>query len=91
MPRYLPPTRVPSIEMPYQALVVQADPDIERLKRNEIEYEFSGRSFRADPTQRGAYNSHDNVYPVGQPYGEDDPEVVAARPLYSGVPTGSWA
>lgn len=90
-PLYKPPTKVATSEVPYLALVTQFDPDFERRKHREVEYEFEGRVFLADPYVRGAYNVHDNVYPVGQPYGADDPEVVANKPLYSGVPTGSWA
>lgn len=45
-----------SISIPWKALVLRKDPDFERDKRNEVEYQFSnGRTFRADPAKRGAY------------------------------------
>lgn len=91
MALYRPPTRVSTTEIPYLALVTSADPDFERRKHREVEYEFSGRVFLADPYVRGANNSYSNTYPVGQPYGPLDPLVVAARPMYSGVVTGPWA
>lgn len=91
MSRYNPPTRVVTTERPFLAIVARADPDFERMKYREIEYEFSRRVFRANPYQRGAYNSYSNTYPVGQPYGGTDPLVTENKPLYSGVPTGSWA
>jgi hypothetical protein len=99
-PRYKPPTRVSTREVPYQALVAQYDPDFERLKHRDIEYTFDGRAFRADPYNRGAYNRRSNVYPVGQPYGGLDASVEAALVptegnatpgLYQGVATGPWA
>ncbi|MFA5951493.1 MAG: hypothetical protein WC807_14535 [Hyphomicrobium sp.] len=53
MARYFPPV---SLSIPWKVLVLRHDPDWERDKRNEIEYEFSnGRVFRANPTTRGAY------------------------------------
>lgn len=101
MPVYRPPTRVVTTQIPYLALVTQADPDFERRKHREAEYEFSGRAFLADPYQRGAYNRRDNTYAVGQPYGGLDPLVAAALEptignevpgLYIGVDDGmGWA
>ena len=92
MALYKPATRVSTIEVPYLALVTSSDPEFERRKHREVEYSWSnGKAFLADPYVRGIYNSHSNVYPVGAPYGADDPLVVENRPLYSGVPTGSWA
>lgn len=45
-----------SISIPWKALVLRRDPDFERDKRSEREYEFSnGRTFRADPAKRGPY------------------------------------
>lgn len=100
-PRYLPPTRVVTTEIPYLALVNQADPEFERRKHREVEYAFDGRAFLADPYNRGAYDRRSNVYPVGQPYGVLDPLVEAALEptvgnpipgLYEGVPDGKgWA
>jgi hypothetical protein len=53
MPRYFPPK---SITIPWKVLVLRQDPDLEREKRSEIEYEFpNGRTFRADPAKRGPY------------------------------------
>lgn len=100
MALYRPPTRVVTIEMPYLALVSQADPDFERRKHREVEYEFNGRAFLADPYIRGAYDRLSNSYAVGQPYGAPDAAISAALAptvgntspgLYQGVPTGPWA
>lgn len=90
-PLYRPPTRVVTTQIPYLALVTQADPEFERRKHREVEYEFSSRVFVADPYVRGSYNYHSNVYAVGQPFGANNPEIVDNVPLYSGIPTGSWA
>jgi hypothetical protein len=100
-PLYKPPTGVTTLVMPYLALVTRADPNFERDKHREREYEFSGRVFIADPYQRGAYNRRSNTYPVGQPFGGLDPLVQAALAptvgnaspgLYSGTPDGKgWA
>lgn len=60
MSRYLPPTRVTTLEIPLLSLVVRADPEFERARRREIEYEFTNRVFRADPATRGAYNDNSN-------------------------------
>lgn len=52
---YVPPTAVNAMDIPYLALVTRADPDFNRRKHREIEYEFSNRVFIADPYVRGAY------------------------------------
>jgi hypothetical protein len=57
---YNPPHAVTTLEIPYLSLVVRADPDFEKKKHREIEYQFAGPNFYADPTNRGAYNDHDN-------------------------------
>lgn len=89
---YKPPIRVSTTEMPYLALVTSADPQFERRKHREVEYEWaSGKVSLADPYSRGSFNSNSNVYPCGQQFGGLDPLVVAARPLFSGTPTGGWA
>lgn len=45
-----------SLSIPWKVLVLRKDPDFEREKRNELEYEFSnGRQFRGDPAKRGPY------------------------------------
>jgi hypothetical protein len=100
-PLYKPPTKVRSSEVPYLALVTQFDPDFERKKHREVEYEFQGRVFVADPYKRGAYDRLSNVYAVGQPYGGLDAAITAnlaptvgnASPgLYQGTPDGKgWA
>ncbi len=59
-PRYNPPTQVTTLNVPYAALVNRADPDYQRRKRREVEYEFSGRVFYADPNVRGAFNQNEN-------------------------------
>lgn len=51
-PNYPQPTR---IEMPYKVLVIRADPEFERAKRREAFYEFTGRTFYANPMTSGAY------------------------------------
>src|SRR5579863_10282294 len=100
MALYKPPTRVASIQVPYQALVTRADPDFERRKHREVEYAFEGRAFLADPYVRGAFNRLSNTYPVGQQQGTLDPAIQAALEptvgnaspgLYQGTPTGDWA
>ncbi len=47
--------RVVSTARPWLVLVTQADPNFERDKRHEVEYEFFGRRFFADRSKRGAY------------------------------------
>ncbi len=101
MALYRPPTAVSTRQFPYLALVSQTDPDFQRRKHREIEYDFPGHVKLADPTVRGSYNNHSNSYAVGQQFGADDPLVTAnkaptvgnATPgLYSGVPDGKgWA
>ena len=50
---YYPPR---SIDIPFKTLVLRADPDWQRAKTDEVEYQFSnGREFRANPETRGAY------------------------------------
>lgn len=99
-PLYRPPTRVVTTEIPYLAMVTQTDPDFERRKHREVEYAFTARAFVADPYVRGAYNYHDNEYAVGQPYGANNPVILAdlaptvGNPvpgLYQGVATDGWA
>lgn len=98
-PRYQPPTRVTTLQMPYLALVTRADPEFERRKHREIEYEFAGRVFIGDPSRRGPYDRLSNIYPVGQPFGGLDPLITAnlapttgnpSPGLYQGVAAGSW-
>lgn len=101
VPLYRPPTRVSTLQMPYLALVTRDDPEFERKKHREVEYEFDGKIFLADPTRRGAYDRQSNVYAVGQPYGPLDPLVQAALAptvgnpvpgLYEGTDDGmGWA
>ena len=53
MAAYYPPR---SISIPFKVLVQRADPDFERARRKEREYEFSnGRVFEANPDNRGPY------------------------------------
>jgi hypothetical protein len=47
--------RVTHNDRPWLVLVTQADPNFQRDKHREIEYEFSGRRFDADRSKRGAY------------------------------------
>jgi hypothetical protein len=48
------------VERPYYALVRKADPQFEKDRRKQPEYEFKGRTFTADPATRGAYNNNPN-------------------------------
>lgn len=47
---------VRSVDRTWSSLVHQADPDMEREKRNEIEYKFSRRTFTADRSKRFPYD-----------------------------------
>lgn len=100
MPRYNPPVKHPTRQIPLLALIGRVDPEYQRDRRREIEYVTSGRVFRADDRVRGPYNDHDNTYTVGQPFGGDDAAKVAAKAptvgnevpgLYEGVATDGWA
>lgn len=64
-PLYKPPTRVATIELPYLAMVVHADPDWARDKYWEKFYEFGHRrTFWANPYISGPYNPNfDNPAP----------------------------
>jgi hypothetical protein len=88
--KYRPPTKTSTLEMPWLSLVQQADPDWARRKHREVEYTFDGKVFLADPYVRGIYNGLSNVYPVGQPSGNTDPNVFGKH-LQKGVPTDGWA
>lgn len=99
-PLYRPATKVQSTSIPYLALVTQADPEFERRKHRESEYEFQGRVFFGDPNVRGIFNRLSNIYSVGQPFGGLDPAIEAALAptvgnpvpgLYQAVATGGWA
>lgn len=53
MARYYPPQ---TLTIPFKVLIVRADPDFEREKRDQVEYEFSnGRVFKHNPAIRGPY------------------------------------
>ena len=55
----MPDTAIPvrSREVSWLTLVLRADPDYYREKRNEIEYEFpNGKTFYGDSNTRGAYS-----------------------------------
>ena len=46
-----------SFDKPFRNLVREADPDWERGRKREIEYEMSnGRKFAGDPARRGPYS-----------------------------------
>lgn len=101
MPLYKPPTQVTTVEMPYISMVTKADPDFERRKHYDIEYEFDAKVFLRDPYRAGAYNYLSNVYPVGAASGGLDQAAVAAKAptagypdtpgLYQAPPVGGWA
>jgi hypothetical protein len=44
-----------TLNIPWRAMVLRADPDYEREKREQVEYKFTGREFKANPEKRGAY------------------------------------
>jgi hypothetical protein len=99
-PLYKPPIQVSTVEIPFLSMVTKADPDFERRKHWEVEYEFDAKVFMADPYVRGAYNTNSNIYAVGQPFGGQDAAVLAAKAptagsatpgLYRGTATGGWA
>lgn len=78
-PLYRPPTGVATTEVPYLALVIQADPNWAQRKYYQPEYaDGAGRAFWANPYVRGAYNRLSNSYPVGAAYGGPDALVAAA-------------
>jgi hypothetical protein len=53
MSTYHPPT---NIDIPWKVFVLRRDPDYEREKRNQLEYQFSnGRQFFANQDHRGPY------------------------------------
>ena len=49
--------RTPYVETPYLVVVRRNDPDFERARRKQLEYDFSpiGRKFYANPLGVGAY------------------------------------
>lgn len=49
--------RVTTIDIPLEALIRRADPDWQRMKHRELQYDFPkpGRHFYADPYIIGAY------------------------------------
>lgn len=53
--RYNPPIRVRTIEVPWKAMVLRAEPNFEIEKRKEPFYEFTGRRFTGDTSRSGAY------------------------------------
>lgn len=53
MALYYPPR---TLNIQFKSLVLKADPDWQRAKTRETEYEFSnGRVFEANPDRRGPY------------------------------------
>ena len=66
MARYNPPQ---TIEVPWERIVLRADPDFYKDKAKQPEYEFTKKTFRADPETRGIY---------GIPYDTTDPEFADA-------------
>lgn len=43
------------IEIPFRYMIKKADPDWDKDRRREPEYQFSGRTFSAERNKRGAY------------------------------------
>jgi hypothetical protein len=61
-PRYLPPTKVKTLQIPWKVMVLRADPGFEAGKRKEPFYEFSnGRTFNEDTAHQGPYSTDPNV------------------------------
>ena len=60
-PRYTPSTKVKTLQMPYKALVLRADPEFEAAKRKEPFYEFTGRRFDEDTSKQGPYSDVPNA------------------------------
>jgi hypothetical protein len=57
MARYFPPR---SISIPWRALIQRWDPDYEKDKRDQVEFQFSnGRQFKHNPETRGPYADED--------------------------------
>jgi hypothetical protein len=56
-------TGTKSVDRTWKSVVVDADPDFERDKRNEVEYEFEGkgrkRVFTANRANRHPFNVED--------------------------------
>ena len=48
-----------TIVIPWLTVVLRADPDFNKARTRELEYDFSapGRYFYGDPTDRGAYGA----------------------------------
>jgi len=65
MALYRPPIVPTTIQMPLIALVTRSDPDFQRQKYREVEYEFENKVFLANPYTAGSANNNPNIYPVG--------------------------
>lgn len=61
MPVYNPPHRVRTLQIPYKAMVLRADPNFEAAKRKEPFYEFTGRRFDEDTANQGPYSDVPNI------------------------------
>jgi hypothetical protein len=53
-----------TIELPFRYLVKRADPDFEKDRLYEPEYEFRGRKFIAKRNVRGAYDGQHHAPPA---------------------------
>jgi hypothetical protein len=56
-PLYRPPTRVTTVNIPYQSLVTRVDPNWAKYKFREEEYTFQGKIFYGNPYVRGPYDT----------------------------------
>lgn len=45
-----------SVTIPFRTSVLKADPDFEMARRQEIEYEMTGRVFKGNSSTRGPYS-----------------------------------
>lgn len=53
---YKPPTKVVTLQIPWLAMILRADPNWARQKASEPEYEFSRRTFYCNNDVQGAYS-----------------------------------
>jgi hypothetical protein len=48
-----------TLQVPFLVLVTRADPDRQRAQVDQVEFEFTGRTFRHNPNVRGPYAPED--------------------------------
>jgi hypothetical protein len=67
LPKYSPPTRVTTRELPWISLVTRADPAWGRERHYEIQYETTGRNFYANTDVDGPYSPFSSIWQQGLP------------------------